>query len=142
MDKDDDWGIPDSALFHDLIVDLEMETMGDLQLSEVLDWTNFWGGTGLFGLKSRNKELLREMRNIISSTMLGSMVFCTIPKEGLKENKTELSVMLRDDLRSVEVKNFTTMLFKKNKVLKLSSQYDIDLMLMAWNILNFIFLSN
>ena len=117
-DKNDDWGIPDAPLFHDLIVELEMETMGDLQLSEVLDWTNFWGGAGLFGLKSGKKELLRELRNIISSTLLGSTMFCTIPKDALKENKTELSVMLREDLRSVEVKNFTNMLFKKNKGLK------------------------
>ena len=46
--------------------------------------------------------------------MLGSSAFCTVPKAAMKEGKTELSVMLHEDLRSVEAKNFTNMLFKKN----------------------------
>ena len=54
-DPKDDWGIPDPPMFHDLIVELEMETMGDTQLSEVLDWTNFWGGHGVIRTEDREQ---------------------------------------------------------------------------------------
>jgi hypothetical protein len=76
-----------------------------------------WGPIGLLGLVSTDLDKLKEFRNFAKDMMIGDRIFLLYPKDGLIR-KHNLSALLRDDLKSYDLKTLTKALFYRNRGLR------------------------
>ena len=91
---------------------------GDQSLILVLSWSNHWQGVGLMGLNSRNFGLLQQFREQIPETILGEYEFISVPRAAINSSSSEVSSMLRGDLKTIMLANLPALLFLRKPGLR------------------------
>ena len=115
---DRNWTVPDPQLFHDLVNRVESRVMElKLQCGDVLKWTNLWGKVGLLGLSIKNHALLTEFRELIEKQMTGTIKFSIYPRDAL-EKKGNVSVLLRETYRGLDVTQLPRSIFRRTRQLR------------------------
>ena len=70
------------------------------------------------GLNSRNFGLLQHYRGLIRDCILGECEFATVPRMAIDNSSSEVSTMLRGDLKGVMSDRLPAFLFLRNPRLR------------------------
>ena len=73
-----------------------------LKCGDVLRWTNLWGKVGLMGLSVKDRDMLRDFRELVEKQVTGTTKFSIYPRDAL-EQKGNVSVLLRETYRGLDV---------------------------------------
>ena len=115
------WSVPSRLRFHDVVNQAESKIRRDkLSCGSVLDWCSEWGGgggVGLLGLRVIHPRELHAFRTVITEVRIGGLWYNTYPKDFLA-HKTEVSVLLRQELRCLDLQFLPHSLFEKNSLLE------------------------
>ena len=113
-----DWFVPDTADFHDLINRAESTMIEqNLQCFKARKWSNFWGKVGLLGLSPKNTQHLHQYRSAVEASPTRDLTFTLFPREAV-ENRGSISLVLRDQFRSLSAKCVPASLFSLNRGLR------------------------
>ena len=115
---DTNWTVPEPQLFHDLVNRVE-DRANELRLKcgDVLKWSSLWGKVGLLGLSIKDRDLLIEFRELVEKQVTGSIKFSIYPRDAL-EKKGNVSVLLRETYRGLDVKLLPRSIFRRNRALR------------------------
>ena len=117
-EKDTNWTVPDPQLFHDLVNRVESRVMEEnLKCGDVLKWSNLWGKVGLLGLSAKDHDQLTAFREVIERQVTGTTKFSIYPRDAL-EKKGNVSVLLREAHRGLDVKQLPRAIFRRTRALK------------------------
>ena len=115
---DTNWSVPDPQLFHDLVNRVESRPMElKLRCGDVLKWSNLWGKVGLLGLSIKDRDLLTEFRELVERQVTGTMKFSIYPRDAL-EKKGNVSVLLRETYRGLDVTQLPRSIFRRTRALR------------------------
>ena len=81
----------------------------------------FWGKVGLLGLDPRDQDKVERYRAILENQILGHTRFTIYPKDGL-EKKGNISVLLRENFRSLKPEWLPSWIMTRTRKLKGSLQ--------------------
>lgn len=114
------WSVPSRLRFHDVVNQAESRIRrNNLSCGSVLDWCSEWGGgggVGLLGLRVIHPRELNTFRTVITEIRIGGLWYNTYPKDFLAHN-TEVSVLLKQELRCLDLQFLPHSLFEKNSLL-------------------------
>lgn len=112
------WSIPSRERFHDVINKVENNIRSNgFSCRCVLEWCSEWdGGVGLMGLKVHDVKKLETFRNVVAQIRIGSLWYNTYPKDALAQG-TEISIILRSELRALDLEWVPHSLFERNTML-------------------------
>ena len=114
----DRWSIPSIIRFHDVLNKVENRLREErLQCQFVIEWNSTWNGEiGLMGLRIVDTVKLDMFRTILSEVRMGGLQYNSFPKAALAHS-TEVSLMLREELLSLDLKWIPHSLFENNSML-------------------------
>ena len=112
------WSIPAQTRFHDVLNMVETKIWKEkVRCQGVMEWTSMWsGGIGMMGLRVDDMVQLTVFRNLVASIRIGELWYNTFPKVALPE-ASEISVVLRAEVRKLELEYLPHSLFEKNHLL-------------------------
>ena len=109
------WMIPDLAEFHDLINRAECHMIENkMTCYKARKWSNLWGKVGLVGLSPKTPEHIPDYRAVVEAMNTDKLTFTLFPKEAV-ENRGSVSVILREQFRSFNIKCLPASLFNLNR---------------------------
>ena len=112
------WRVPDTNDFHDLINRTESYMINKrLPCYKARKWSNLWGKVGLIGLSPKSIQLLNDYRDVVEGLPTDTLTFTLFPREAV-ENRGSVSVILREQFRSFDVKCVPASLFSLNRGLR------------------------
>ena len=124
------WSIPSKQRFHDVLNQVDSRIRSDrVPCQFVFRWNSEWeGGIGLMGLCITDTRALELYRTVVSEMFVGDLTYNTYPKDVLSHG-TEVSLLLRAELKCLDLKFLPYSLFEKNRLLAGSSavRYSKDL---------------
>ena len=116
--RDTNWTVPDPQLFHDLVNRVESRVMEqNLKCGDVLKWSNLWGKVGLLGISAKDHDQLTAFREVIEKQVTGTTKFSIYPRDAL-EKKGNVSVLLREAHRGLDVTQLPRAIFRRTRALK------------------------
>ena len=76
-----------------------------------------WGKVGLLGLSIKNRDLLTDFRELVEKQVTDSTKFSIYPRDAL-EKKGNVSVLLRETYRGLDVTLLPRAIFRRNRALR------------------------
>ena len=124
------WSVPSRQRFHDVLNQVDSRIRRDrVPCHGVFRWNSEWeGGIGLMGLCITDVRALELFRTMVSEMAVGDLQYNTYPKDVLNHG-TEVSLLLRAELKCLDLEFLPYSLFEKNRLLAGSTavRYSKDL---------------
>ena len=122
--EDKKWSLPPTQIFYDYVVLLEQETW-NTGFEDIILWHNMCGAIGLLGLQASSLDRLLQFRLHITSRQYHGLLFATFPREGTTR-WTEMTTILKANLRALHIDNLTDVIFRYNAKLGLRGHLQLD----------------